>query len=194
MAGTDPDTPAFPPPDFEAMTAALARNWWAFALRGLLGVVFGLLAFALPGVTMLSLVMVFAAYALADGVLALIAALREARWGVLVLEGLADIAVGAAAIAWPGLTVLAFVLLVGVWAVLSGGFLLAMALRVGIGHGGVWLLFAGGASVIYGAVLLMAPMLGALVLTWWIGLYALVFGGALLAASLLLRARHRERR
>jgi uncharacterized membrane protein HdeD (DUF308 family) len=191
MAG--PETPRTASPDIEAMTAALARNWWAFALRGLLAIAFGIITFALPGVTMLSLVLVFAIYAIADGVFALIAALREARWGALVLEGVVNIAVGAAAIAWPGLTVLAFVLLVGVWAVLSGGLMLAAGLSLGIRHGGLWLLFGGGTSVIYGALLLAAPMIGAVVLTWWIGLYALIFGAALLAASLMLRARHRER-
>ena len=98
------------------MSEALARNWWAMALRGVLAIVFGVIALVLPGVTMLSLVIVFAAYALVDGVLAIVAAVRSARrherWGLLVLEGVVDIAAGVLAFLWPGLTIVIFVLLV----------------------------------------------------------------------------------
>ena len=98
----------------DAMSSALARNWWAIALRGVIGILFGIVAFALPGATMLSLVLLFSAYMLVDGVLAIIAAVRAARqherWGLLVLEGVVDIATAAIAFVWPGITVLAFVL------------------------------------------------------------------------------------
>ena len=75
-----------------------ARNWWAFAIRGVLGILFGIVAFALPGVTMLSLVIVFAAYAITDGVFAIVAAVRAAnhheRWTLFLLEGVIGIAAG----------------------------------------------------------------------------------------------------
>ena len=83
----------------------LARNWWAFVIRGILAVLFGVLAFLLPGATMLSLVFVFAAYAIADGAMAITASARAARaherWGWLALEGVAGILAGLAAVAWP---------------------------------------------------------------------------------------------
>jgi uncharacterized membrane protein HdeD (DUF308 family) len=174
------------------MNGVLAKNWWAFALRGMLGILFGVIAFTLPGVTMLSLVIVFAAYAILDGVFAIVAALRAARrherWLLLVFEGLAGIAAGAIAFAWPAITVTVFVLLVAVWALVSGGFMLAAAFDVHPAQGRGWLLLGAVASLLYGALLVIAPMIGALVLTWWIGAYALVFGVAMLILAFRLRA------
>ncbi|HEY2446521.1 MAG TPA: HdeD family acid-resistance protein [Rhizomicrobium sp.] len=177
-----------------AADGALIRNWWAVALRGVIGILFGIIAFIVPAVTMLSLVIVFSAYMLADGVLAIIAAVRAAqrhnRWGLLALEGIIDIAAGVLALVWPGLTVIAFVLLVAVWALASGGMMIAGAFQVRTDHGRWWLVLGGVASVIYGALLILAPLLGAVVLTWWIGAYAVVFGALLLAFAFKLRSLH----
>ena len=176
--------------------SVLARNWWAFTVRGLLAILFGLIAFFLPGLTMLSLVLLFAAYALADGVFAIIAAVRAARhherWGLLLLEGVVDILAAAAAVAWPRLTVLVFVVLLAVWALVTGGLLLAAAFKVDADHGRWWMALGALASIVYGAALLLAPLIGALVLTWWIGAYALVFGIAMLVLAFRLRARSRH--
>ena len=175
----------------QAMSAALARNWWAIAIRGVLGIVFGLIALLLPGVTMLSLVLVFAAYALIDGVLGIVAAIRAAgaheRWGLLVLEGIVNIATAAVAILWPGITVVAFVLLVGAWALLSGGLMFGAAFRLQADHGRWWLVLGGIVSMVYGALLVAAPLLGAVVLTWWLGAYALVFAATLIVLAFRLR-------
>jgi uncharacterized membrane protein HdeD (DUF308 family) len=180
-----------------AMSAALARNWWLLALRGVLGILFGLIAFAFPGATILTFVLFFSAYMLVDGVFAILAAVRAARqherWGLLVLEGLANIAAGVVAFIWPGLTILVFVLLIAVWALISGGFMLAAAFRLDREHGRWWLAFGGVVSILYGIALVIAPMIGAIVLTWWIGAYALVFGVALLVLAFKLRSRHAER-
>jgi uncharacterized membrane protein HdeD (DUF308 family) len=180
----------------EQMNALLAQNWWAFALRGVLGIIFGLIAFFLPGVTMLSLVLVFSAYALVDGVFAIIAAGRamrqHERWGFLLLEGIVNIIVAAIAFLWPGITVVSFVFLVGTWAILSGGLMLSAALRLELDHGRWWLALGGLVSVIYGVLLIAAPFIGALVLTWWLGAYAIVFGFALVAVAIKLHARQRE--
>jgi uncharacterized membrane protein HdeD (DUF308 family) len=180
----------------EQMRALLAQNWWAFALRGVLGIVFGLIAIFLPGVTMLSLVLVFSAYALVDGVFAIIAAgraiRRHERWGFLLLEGIVNIIAAAIAFLWPGITVVSFVFLVGTWAILSGGLMLSAALRLQLDHGRWWLALAGLVSVTYGVVLIAAPFIGALVLTWWLGAYAIVFGSALIAVAVKLHARQRE--
>ena len=175
------------------MMNVLVRNWWAFVFRGVFAVVFGLIALFMPGVTMLSLVLVFAAYAIADGVFAIVSAVRAAqqheRWMYLLFEGIVDIGAGVVAAVMPALTVVVFVALIAVWALLSGGFMLAAALRLDADHGRWWLLLGAVASLIYGALLIVAPMIGALVLTWWIGAYALVFGVSLLAAAFTLRSR-----
>lgn len=174
------------------MFRTLARNWWAFAIRGVLGILFGIIAFTLPAVTMLSLVIVFAAYAITDGVFAIIAAVRAAshheRWTLFLLEGVIGIVAGVLAFLWPTLTVVVFVTLVAFWALLTGGLMLAAAFRMDVHHGRWWFVLGGVASIAYGAVLLIAPMLGALVLTWWIGAYALVFGVAMLVGAFRLRA------
>ncbi|HTW36307.1 MAG TPA: HdeD family acid-resistance protein [Rhizomicrobium sp.] len=174
------------------MFATLAKNWWAFAIRGVLGVLFGLIAFVWPGVTMLSLVIVFAAYAIVDGVFAIIAAVRAAeqhqRWTLFLLEGVIGIVVGVLAFLWPALTVVVFVTLIAFWALLTGGLMLAAAFRLHPDHGRWWFVLGGVASIIYGALLLVAPLIGALVLTWWIGAYALVFGIAMLVGAFRLRS------
>jgi uncharacterized membrane protein HdeD (DUF308 family) len=180
----------------DPLNGILARNWWAVALRGVMGVLFGLIALVFPGATMLSLVLVFAAYLLVDGVFAIIAAVRAARqrerWGLLTFEGIVNIATAILAVLWPGLTVIAFVLLVAAWAMVTGVLMLAAAFRLNIDHGRWWLVLGGAASLAYGVLLVIAPLIGALVLTWWIGAYALVFGVALLVLAFKLKARRDE--
>lgn len=177
------------------MMSILIRNWWAFVLRGILAILFGLVALFLPGVTMLSLVLVFAAYAIADGILAIVASVRAAkegqRWGYLVFEGVVDIVAGLAAAAWPGLTVVVFVALLAAWALLTGGFMLAAGMRFD-GQGRLWLIVGAIASIAYGLLLIVAPIVGAVVLTWWIGAYAIVFGVAMLVLAFQLRARFKN--
>jgi uncharacterized membrane protein HdeD (DUF308 family) len=145
----------------------------------------------------LSLVLVFAAYTLLDGIFGIIAAARaaraHARWGLLVLEGVVNILTAAIAVFWPGITVLAFVLLVATWALLSGSLMLGAAFRLKTGHGRWWLALGGVVSVIYGALLVAAPAVGALVLTWWLGAYALIFGVSLVVLALQLRQRRGDR-
>ena len=178
---------------YEKMVAVLVKNWWAILLRGVCAVLFGLIAFFLPGVTMLSLVLVFAAYAFADGVFGIVSgvwAAREGeRWGWLVLEGLVSIGAGIVAVLWPGITVVAFVFLVAFWAIFTGILEIAAAIRLQFIDGRGWLVFGGIVSVLYGVLLIGAPLVGAVVLTWWIGAYALVFGIALLVLAFKLRAR-----
>lgn len=179
-----------------AMCAVLAENWWAMALRGVFGILFGLIALFAPGPTILSLVLLFSAYMLVDGVFGIVSAVRAAgrheRWGFLLLEGLADIAAGVVAFLWPGLTVIAFVLLMAAWALVSGGLMLGAAFKLTKEHGR-WLLALGGVvSMIYGVLLVIAPLVGALVLTWWLGAYALAFGVILLVLAFRLRGRKNQ--
>jgi uncharacterized membrane protein HdeD (DUF308 family) len=175
---------------------ALEKNWWVVGIRGVLAVLFGLVALLAPGATMLSLVLVFAVYALVDGLLAVASAVRAAgaheRWGYLVFEGLVSIAAAAAALAWPGLTVPAFVFLVAVWAVVTGILEIVAAIELNV-EGHCWLAFGGAVSLLYGLLLIVAPIAGAVVLTWWLGAYALVFGVALIVLAFKLRAHSYKR-
>ena len=177
----------------ESMVAVLAKNWWAIGIRGALGILFGLIALFLPGATMLSLVLVFAAYTFADGVFGIVSAVRAAReherWGYLLVEGIVDIAVAAIAVVWPGITVVTFVFLVAFWAVLTGVLELMAAFRLDFIDGRGWLIFGGIVSILYGVLLFVAPMIGAVVLTWWLGAYALVFGVSLVMLAFKLHAR-----
>jgi len=185
-------------PGRDLLVALLARNWWAIGLRGVLAIAFGLIALFLPGATMLSLVIVFAIYACTDGVFGIVSGVRAAqageRWGLLVFEGLVNIAVAVIAVLWPGITVIAFVLLVAVWAILTGALELAAAFRLEIEDGRWWLAVGGLVSLVYGALLVVAPMIGAVVLTWWLGAYALIFGVSLIVLAFKLKARLDEHR
>ncbi|MGC1357912.1 MAG: HdeD family acid-resistance protein [Xanthobacteraceae bacterium] len=180
-------------PAHELMISVLAQNWWAIGIRGVLGILFGLIALFLPGATMLSLVIVFATYAFVDGVFGIVSAIRTARqherWWLLVLEALISVAAAAVAVLWPGITVVAFVFVVAFWAIFTGILELAAAFRLRFIDGRSWLIFGGIVSVLYGALLIIAPMAGAVVLTWWLGAYALIFGVALVVLAFRLRAR-----
>ena len=180
-------------PGYQLMADVLAKNWWAIGIRGVLGILFGLIALFLPGATMLSLVLVFAVYAFLDGVLGIVSAVRAARenerWGYLILEGLVDIAAAAVAVLWPGITVMAFVFVIAFWAIVTGVLELMAAFRLDFIDGRGWLVFGGIVSILYGALLIAAPMIGAVVLTWWLGAYALVFGVCLVVLAFKLRAR-----
>jgi uncharacterized membrane protein HdeD (DUF308 family) len=167
------------------------------ALRGVFAIVFGLIALFWPGVTILSLVLVFAAYMLVDGIFAIVAAVRAARanerWGLMVLEGIADIAVGVIAFLWPGLTVLAFVIMIAAWSIITGSLMTAAGFSLNRAYGRGWLIFGGIVSVLFGIALIVAPLVGAVVLTWWLGAYALVFGIAMLVLAYRLRERKDDR-
>jgi uncharacterized membrane protein HdeD (DUF308 family) len=174
------------------MIGVLARNWWALALRGLFALFFGLLAFALPGITLAALVILFGAYSLVDGIFALVTAVRAAeaheRWWLFVLEGLAGVAAGVITFMWPGITALVLLFLIAWWAIVTGIFEIAAAVRLRKEIRGEWALVLGGAaSVFFGLVLLFRPGVGALAVIWLIGTYAVVFGLLLLMLAFRLR-------
>ncbi|GJE37579.1 HdeD family acid-resistance protein [Methylobacterium persicinum] len=178
----------------DAMSASLARNWWLVALRGVISILFGAVAFAAPAAFVLSLVLFFAAYMLADGVFTIVAAVRAAqhheRWGFLLFEGLVDILVGVAAFLVPAAAVWAFVLLLAAWAFVTGGLMIAAAFRLHLHYGRWWLLLGGVISLLFGLALVIEPGMSALVLTWWLGAYAIAFGVMLLILAFSLRSRH----
>jgi uncharacterized membrane protein HdeD (DUF308 family) len=174
------------------MLDTLARNWWAVVLRGVCAILFGLAAFAWPGITLAVLILLYGVYALADGILAVIWSLVGRRqgdfpWGVF-LAGLAAIAAGVFTFLWPGLTALALLYLIAAWAIVRGVFeiIAAVRLRKEIAH--EWLLALSGlASIVLGLLLLAWPGLGVLAVLWWIGAFAIVFGVLSIALGFRLK-------
>jgi uncharacterized membrane protein HdeD (DUF308 family) len=175
----------------------LSRNWWLVALRGLAGILFGIITFMAPGITLAVLVILFGAYAFADGVLAIVSAVRRRgatdRWGNLLLEGVIGVAAGLVTLFWPGITALTLLYVIAFWALLTGVLEIAAALRLRKVITGEWLLALGGiASIVFGVAIALFPAAGALALVLWIGAYALIFGALLLALSFRLRAHGRH--
>ena len=174
-------------------TMGLARNWWALAIRGAAGIIFGILAFIMPGITLMTLILLFGAYALVDGIFNLIAALRgragDQPWWWLALEGLVSIGAGIVTFTWPGLTAMVLVFVIAVWAVITGVLEIIAAIRLRQEISNEWWLVASGViSVLFGVLLMVAPGTGALALVFWIGAYAIVFGA--LTVGLAFRLRH----
>ncbi|HWC33017.1 MAG TPA: HdeD family acid-resistance protein [Actinomycetota bacterium] len=170
----------------------LARNWWVLLVRGVLAVVFGVLALIWPGLALDVLVVLFGAFALVDGVFAIAAAIRAAErkrtWWPLVVEGVSGIALGIVAFVWPGITALALLYVIAAWAVVTGVFEIAAAIRLRREIRGEWLLaFAGAASVAFGMLVAIFPGAGALAVVWAIGAYAILFGVLLVALGIRLR-------
>ncbi len=166
----------------------LTRKWWVIALRGILGILFGIVALAYPGITLVALTLVFGAYAFVDGGFTIFSAIghggREAVW--YVLEGILGIAVGIATFLYPGITAQAVVLLIGVWAILTGIFEVVAGFELPVSRD--WLLvLAGVASIVFGVLIFAHPGSGALAIVWLIGVYALVFGATLLVFGFRLR-------
>jgi uncharacterized membrane protein HdeD (DUF308 family) len=158
----------------------LAKNWWLLLLRGIAAIVFGVLAFIWPGVTLATLVLLWGAFALVDGVLSLVSAIRGggagSRWW-LALVGLAGVAAGIVTFMSPVLTSLVLLFVIAFWAIVAGVFEIAGAIAVRKEIEGEWMLILSGAlSVAFGVILLMQPAAGALALVWIIASYAILFG------------------
>jgi len=174
------------------MFGLLARNWWALALRGVLAMIFGVVALLMPGITLEVLIFLFGAYAGVDGIFAIVAGVSAARqgerWGALVLEGVADIIAGAIALFVPVAVALAFIYLVAAWALVTGALEIATAIRLRREIEGEWLLILGGVvSILFGLAVAVFPGIGLWGLIWMIGVYAIVFGIVLIALAFRLR-------
>jgi uncharacterized membrane protein HdeD (DUF308 family) len=173
--------------------AVFARNWWLFLLRGVAAVVFGVLAIVLPGITLTALAILFGVYALVDAVGSFMSAFQHredaGHRGLHVLEGLVALVVGAIAIIWPGITALALVVLIGIWAVATGIAEIAAAIRLRRVITNEWLLgLSGVLSIVAGVVIFVWPNAGAVAISWVIGIYAIVFGLVLIWFGTRLRS------
>jgi len=174
------------------MVTELARNWWVVALRGVAGVIFGLMAFFWPGITLASLVLLFGAYVFVDGIFTIATAVRSAheddRWWVLLIEGILGVVAGIATFVLPIVTALTLVYVVAAWSLITGILGIVTAVRLRKVIDGEWLLGLSGAlSVIYGVLLIAWPAAGALALVWLIGSYAFVFGALMIGLGFRLR-------
>jgi uncharacterized membrane protein HdeD (DUF308 family) len=178
----------------EIMDETLLNSWWALALRGIIAIAFGVLALMLPGITLLSFVALFAAYAIFGGVVWAVGAIQNRKtddhWWVLLLAGLVSIGAGIIALIHPTLTALVLVLLIGANALVTGvlDIVVAVRLRKKI-RGEILLVLSGIASIVFGAIVFMYPLgAGALALLWIIGVYAIFIGAMMLALAVRLRA------
>lgn len=171
------------------------RNWWMVLIRGILAALFGILAIILPGAVLLSLVLIFGAFILVDGVLALVAAFRAAEhrrnFGLLIVEGILGIVVGVIALWHPGIAAAALVIIIGFWAVVGGLVEIVQAVEMRRQINNEWLLILGGlASVIFGILLFIFPASGVVALVWVMGIYAIFFGFTQIGLSFRLRNLH----
>jgi uncharacterized membrane protein HdeD (DUF308 family) len=173
------------------MVHALAKNWWMLLLRGIAAILFGVLALSWPGMTLLTLIMFYGAFALVDGVFAIIAAIAGGapapRWWLAVV-GLLGIATGLLMFMMPGLTALVLLYFIAGWAIATGVFQIIGAINLRKEIDNEWFLILGGiVSVLFGVGVMMAPGAGALALLWVIGIYALVLGVIFVALAFRLK-------
>jgi uncharacterized membrane protein HdeD (DUF308 family) len=173
------------------MAAVLIGNWWALALRGVVAILFAIIAFAAPGATATALILIFGAYALIDGVFAFVAAQRAAhrhgRSWPLVIEGILDILVALIAFVFPGVALVALIYVIAFWAIFSGVALVYAGIALLRLNGHLLVSLGGVLSIVLGVVLLMQPSTGIVALSWWLGTYALLFGSVLISAAFRLR-------
>ena len=169
---------------------ARQRDWWLLSIRGIAAILFGLVAFVWPGLTLEFLVILFAIYVLVDGALSVFVFVRRpGQSPSMLVQGIVGIAAGAIALVFPGLAALSVVLLIAAWAILTGIAEIALTFRIRerLTVELLWVL-AGIASIVFGILLVVFPSAGALTLAWFIGAYALFIGVLLVILGFSLRA------
>jgi uncharacterized membrane protein HdeD (DUF308 family) len=179
------------------MLEALARNWWVLFLRGLTAILFGVLAFAWPGLTLWALVILFAVYTIADGLTALYLSLSGRvsgeDWWAMLLVGILGLVAGVIAIAWPRITATVLLFLIAAWAIARGIAEIAAAVRLRKVLDHEWMLgLAGALSILFGVALIAWPAAGLLAMVWLIGSFAVAIGITMVALSIRLRTFNRR--
>jgi len=172
------------------MIQTFRSEWWLIALRGLFAVIFGVLALAWPTQTATAIVMLVALFILIDGILSLVGAARrhEPTWGFGVFEGIIGVVIGILALAMPQITAMVLVVLVGIWAIVTGILELLAAVRLRTELASEWLLGAAGVlSIVFGIAVFVAPSAGVVAISVIVGIYALLFGASLIVYGFRLR-------
>jgi uncharacterized membrane protein HdeD (DUF308 family) len=180
-----------------AGTVELSRWWWTFILRGVLAILFGVVAFISPPATVAVLVLLFGAWALVDGIFDIIAAFQhrtmDRSWWLTILEGVVGIIAGVLALAFPALAAASLLLLISAWSIVTGVIEVILAIRLREQMTGeLWLAIGGILSIVFGVLLFLFPTAGALTIVWIIGAFAIMFGIALIALGWRLRGIHQR--
>lgn len=175
------------------MLRTLSQNWWTFLIRGVIAILFGIAAIVWPSLTVSTLVFVFGAYVLIDGVFAIIDGFsgrsENSHWWVEILIGLAGIVIGIWAMLFPGLTAIGLMYFIAAWWLVTGALQIIFAIRVRKEIMNEWLLILTGAlSVILGIAFMLFPGSGAVSLIWVIGIYAIFFGAILVILAFRLKS------
>ena len=180
-------------------TEAVARKWWAIAIRGAVAIIFGILAIVMPIATLAVLVLLFGSFAFVDGIFAIVAAARrhesDRPYWAMILEGIVGIAVGVMTFVWPDLAALSLVWVIAAWSLITGVLEIAAAIRLRKEiRGEFWLALSGVLSIVFAGLLMAMPGAGALALVLWIGVYAIVSGAFLLGFAFRLRSWRQDAR
>ncbi len=175
------------------LASILSGSWWVLLLRGLLAIAFGVLTWVQPGMSLAALVLLFGVYAIADGVLGIWTAISGrkdiAHWWVMLLWGLASAAIGICTFIAPGVTAMALLYFIAIWAIVIGVLQIVAAIRLRAEIKGEWLLgLAGLAAVAFGVFLIVHPGAGVLTVLWLLALYAVLAGILLVFLALRLRS------
>jgi len=179
------------------MFTQLFRNWWMFAVRGVLAIVFGILALIWPESTKTALVLLFGAFVLVDGIFAVAAGIASHgyfdRWWALLLEGVTGIVIGLTAFFWTDITALVLLYLIAAWAVVTGILEIIAAIQLRQVISGEWAMILDGLlSVLLGILLFVFPSAGAVTVVWLIGMYAIAAGIIEMIFAFRLRGLGRE--
>jgi uncharacterized membrane protein HdeD (DUF308 family) len=174
----------------------MTQNWWAMALRGFAAVLFGIAAFMWPGITLWVLAPLFGAYAMINGIFAVIEAfsrdVSRERWWALLFEGAVSIVVGVMTLAWPGLTAMGLIFLIAFWAIMTGVFEIITAIRLRHEIRGEWMMaLIAILSMAFGLLLLAFPVTGALSVILLIGAFVFAIGALMIALAFKLRSLRR---
>ncbi len=162
------------------MLAAVTSKWWVFVVRGIAAILFGVLAYVWPGMTIVALAILFGAYAFVEGVLCVAAAFAPfagSRWWALLLEGILGLVVAFFVFTQPLISAAALVYTFGFWAIFTGIMEIVAGVQLRDVLGNEWLYVLGGiASIVFGVLIFRNPEAGAVAMAWLIGFYAVLFG------------------
>lgn len=174
----------------------LPHRWWGLILRGLAGIVFGVIAFLQPAAALMALIIVFGVFSVVDGLFALLTSIGRARrgrrWGWLAVDGVMSIILGVILLALPGISVMVFLFILAIKAGITGFMLIFASIKADGMPGQGWMIFGGLVNLAFSLALFLAPVAGLIVLTWWIAAWALVFGVILVILGFRVRSARKQ--